>query len=156
MSNHLKQHIGYWLRRMSNEVHQSFEQRVAQYDVTIASWCILVSIYDGKASSIHELSKYIEVDKASISRVVERLVIKGLILHKQGKDRRSGIIELTHSGQQLVPKLILEAKKNELQFFSHLTEEEIKQLQQIMHKIIVNISTIKVDGWLLTNKLKDD
>jgi DNA-binding MarR family transcriptional regulator len=148
MSNNLKQHIGYWINRLRMVIHQSFEARLASYDITIASWCILVAIYDKQASSINELAQYIEVDKASISRVTERLVLRGLLLHRQGKDRRSGVIELTSEGEELVPKLLSEAEQNEAQFFGHLSEAEKKQLYGVMCRIFAKVPGIRMDGFL--------
>lgn len=144
----LKIDIGYWLNRLRMEVHQSFEARLQADDITIAQWCILLTLYNQQASSIKELSKYIETDKASISRVVDRLVSRNLVAHTIGKDRRSGHISLTAAGMVLVPKLIDEATKNEKQFFGHLSPQELSQLQHIFIKILKTIPSIELDGWL--------
>lgn len=147
-TQHLKNHIGYWLNRVRMEVHQAFEQRLDRHNITVAQWCILIALYDNQASSVQELADYIEVDKASISRVVERLVGLKLTSHLPGKDRRSGFINLTAAGKKLVPKLLKEAERNEKQFFGHLTELELNQLQHIIKKIALTIPTMQCDGWL--------
>jgi DNA-binding MarR family transcriptional regulator len=151
--NHLKQHIGYWLNRLRNAVHQSFESRLAKYEISVASWVIMVAIYDKQANSINTLAQYIDIDKATISRVAEKLVVRKLLVHKEGKDRRSGIIELTPKGKALVPKLIKEAEQNELQFFGNLSKRQTEQLRATMHTIVSNIPSINVDGWLLNKTL---
>jgi MarR family transcriptional regulator, transcriptional regulator for hemolysin len=148
--NHLKQHIGYWFNRIRMEVHQSFEARLDRYNITVAQWCILVALSDNQATSVGELADYIEVDKASISRVVERLVALELITHIPGKDRRSGFIALTERGKKLVPKLLREAELNEKQFFGNLTANELQQLQHIFRKIVFTLPFIQCDGWLQT------
>jgi DNA-binding MarR family transcriptional regulator len=68
MANNLKQHIGYWLNRLRSAVHQAFEKRLDAYAITIAQWCVLIALYDERADSVNGLAKYIEIDKASISR----------------------------------------------------------------------------------------
>lgn len=151
-NNTLKNHIGYWLNRLRAEVHHSFEERLSQYDISIAAWCILVAIYDKKQSSINQLANYIQVDKASVSRLVDKLVTKNLLVHKQGKDRRSGMIELTEAGKILVPKLIKKAEENELVFFSHLNEKDKTDLKRILTKILVNLPGVTLEGWLTKNK----
>ena len=147
MKNNLKLHIGYWFNRIRMEVHQSFEARLDRYNISVAQWCILMALYDGKASSVGELAEYIEVDKATISRVVERLVAMQLVTHMQGKDRRSGFIVLTDTAQKLVPKLLHEAELNEKHFFGDLTKDDITQLKQIFKKILIKIPSIHIDGW---------
>jgi DNA-binding MarR family transcriptional regulator/uncharacterized protein YbcV (DUF1398 family) len=152
--NNLKQHIGYWFNRIRMEVHQSFEARLDRYNITVAQWCILVALSDNQATSVGELADYIEVDKASISRVVERLVALELITHIPGKDRRSGFIALTEKGKKLVPKLLREAELNEKQFFGNLTDSELQQLQHIFRKIVFTLPSIQCDGWLQTPQEK--
>lgn len=144
----LKEDIGYWLNRLRMEVHTSFEHRLLAYDITIAQWCILCALYNNNASGVNELSEFIETDKSSISRVVERLVQKKLVTHKVGIDRRSGHISLTTSGLELVPKLVEEAKKNEMQFFGHLTPQEREQLNTVFVTIFKTIPSIQREGWL--------
>lgn len=148
-NNTLKIHIGYWLNRLRSRVHQTFEERLAFYNISVPAWCIMIAIYDQQASSIGELANYIEVDKGTISRVVEKLVAENLLLHKPGKDKRSGKIELTSQAKNLVPRLIEEAQKNDKQFFGHLTKREEIQFRQIMKKIIAHIPGMTLDGWLL-------
>lgn len=132
----LKQHVGYWINKLRQRVHFQFEERIAAYGVSIAAWCVLVSLFDGSASSINELAKYIEVDKSSISRLVEKLVQRGLVTHKQGDDKRSGVVALTEEGKKLVPLLIREAEENEKQFFSMLSEGQLKQFRTILDIIL--------------------
>jgi DNA-binding MarR family transcriptional regulator/uncharacterized protein YbcV (DUF1398 family) len=148
----LKDDIGYWLNRLRMQVHQGFESRLEVYDVTIAQWCILLSLYNESAASITELSKFIEVDKATISRVVDRLLVKELIIHQPGADRRSGHIQLTIKGQALVPQLVQEAEENEQQFFSCLTEEEQELFRQLFHKLFLNMPSIHMSGWLFNTR----
>lgn len=148
----LKDDIGYWLNRLRMHVHQSFETRLEAYDVTIAQWCILLTLYNEDAASITELSKFIEVDKASISRVIDRLLAKELVTHRQGADRRSGHIQLTSKAQALVPHLIQAAEDNEQQFFGHLMLEEQERLRQLFHKLFLNLPDIQMSGWLSNTK----
>ena len=105
-------------------LHLSFEKSLAKYDLTVAGWCVLISLYGDHASGISELSAYIEIDKASISRVVSRLVTRGLIVEKKGKDKRSGLLQLTNEGMDLIPFLIEEAQQNEDFYFENLSKDE--------------------------------
>lgn len=140
--NVLRQHIGYWLNRLRQKVHIGFEGRLAKYDVSIAMWRILICVYDGSAQSVNSLAKYTEIDKASISRVVGKLVKKGLLSHDPGMDLRSGIITITDQGKALVPHLINAVKENEQYFFGKLDEKEKATLLHLLQKLVVGgIST---------------
>jgi uncharacterized protein YbcV (DUF1398 family) len=112
-----------------------------------------VALYDKQATSVGGLAEYIEVDKASISRVVERLVIMKLVSHLPGKDRRSGFIVLTEAGKKLVPQLLTEAALNEKQFFGHLTCVERDQMKHIVRKVLLTVPAIQCSGWLDTQEV---
>lgn len=145
----LKDDIGYWLNRLRMQVHTAFERRLEKHDVSVAQWCILLCVYNKEAQSITELSKLIEVDKASISRVIQNLCDKGLVLHTAGADRRSGLIQLTPQGEHLVPLLIQEAEHNEGQFFGNLTSQEVEDLRHIFHKIAQTVPGLQLEGWIV-------
>ncbi len=147
----LKTHIGYWLNRLRSLVHHSFEDRLSRYQITIPAWCVLVSVYDGSGTSVNQLAKYIEVDKAAISRIVEKLVKSGLLMHESGSDKRSGRISITDKGKNLIPLLLKKAEENEKQFFKLLNDEEQELLRSIIGKIISNNSSIGLEGWLDNN-----
>ncbi|CRX38008.1 MarR family winged helix-turn-helix transcriptional regulator [Estrella lausannensis] len=137
MSRHiLRQHVGYWINKLRQRVHLRFEERLSAYDISIAAWCVLVSVYDDSARSINELSRYIEVDKASVSRLVDKLEKRGLLTHKEGGDKRSGVVALTKSGRELVPLLIEEAEENERQFFAMLSKEQMSSFKKIINLIL--------------------
>lgn len=144
----LKQHKGYWIGRLRSLVHQGFEERLKKYGISVASWCVLVSVYDNSARSTSDLAQYIEIDKAAISRIIEKLAQKGLLIQTVGKDKRTGSISLTQKGLNLVPQLMGEAEDNERVFFSELTMDEQDSLKQIMQKILIKSSKIRLDGWL--------
>ncbi len=132
----LKSHVGYWINKLRQSIHTEFEQRLKKYDISVASWCILISVYDKSANSISGLEKHIEVDKASISRQVEKLIQNDLLIRSASHDKRSGIITLSPKGKKLIPLLIDSATENERQFFNILTRREIKTLRNTIHKIL--------------------
>ncbi len=148
VKHQLKQQLGYWLNRSRQCVHTAIEARLAQYGITVASWSVLVSVYDGSASSVNALATYIEVDKASISRVVEKLVIRGLLTHSPGPDRRSGTIALTPEGAALVPQLISTVQENDHHFFDHISEDDKAALRRAFQIILSRSSSIKLEGWI--------
>lgn len=141
--NVLRQHIGYWLNRLRQKVHVGFEGRLEEYDISIAMWRILICVYDGSAQSVNGLAKYTEIDKASISRVVGKLVKKGLLSHDPGMDLRSGIITITDQGKALVPHLINAVKENERYFFGKLDETEKATLLRLLQKLVMSGASTK-------------
>ena len=45
----MQDHLGYWLRYVSNQVSHSFSLKLAARDVTVAEWVVLRELYDTDA-----------------------------------------------------------------------------------------------------------
>lgn len=149
MKKNIKQYVGYWINRTRASMHAAFEKRLENYDLTMAQWCVIVALYSDEASTISGLADHVNVDKGSISRVVEKLVQKGILSHVAGKDRRSGKIALTTSGLKLAPKLIEEGQKNEAFFLNDFSPSEMAELKRLMHKILIKDPSTIFEGWIL-------
>jgi DNA-binding MarR family transcriptional regulator len=133
----LYDHTGYWLRRLSNLVHQTFERKLADFDITVSQWNVLVALYRGDATTPLDLARFIDIDTGAVTRLVDRLVLKGLIVRVTDvTDRRSIRLELTEKGKQLVPQLIQRADENDQQFFNALTPSEHDQLKGLIGKLL--------------------
>src|SRR5208282_315539 len=100
----LRDHVGYWLRRLSDEVHASFERQLVARDVTVAQWNVLVTVYHDRATTTTEVARYIGIDPGAVSRLVDRLAAKGLMTRSADPaSRRRVQLSLTHTGRALVP-----------------------------------------------------
>lgn len=139
--------IGYWLNRIRIEVHSAFEAKLIGEGISIPQWCILISLYNHNATSIIELANFINVDKGSISRVIDKLVFMGLVVRQDGKNRRSGKICLSEKGEALTPQLAKLAELNEEEFFSCLSRIEKKQLKTIFKKLLIQAGINSFGGW---------
>ena len=147
-TNGLHDHTGYWLRRLSNLVHHTFELALAEYGVTVAQWNALVTIYNGDATTPFDLARFIDIDSGAVTRLVDRLVEKQLLARVPvSEDRRSIRLELTAKGLQLVPQLVQCADTNDQQFFDALTEEEHRQLKALMSKLLTANGIATPDKW---------
>ena len=147
-NSNLKRHIGYWLSRLQIQSHKGFEQRLKKYNITVAEWCILISIHDKQGNSITTLAKYIEVNKSAISRLVEQLSKRNLVIIMEGRDRRSSEIHMTKEAQILTTNLLNEADINDQDFFGNLNKTELMQLKNIFNKLFLNNDSINPSGWL--------
>jgi len=144
----LHDHIGYWLNKFGHEVQLSFVAKLASENITGPQWCILIGIYNGDARTVVDLGKFIGVDKGSISRVVDQLVARGLIEVQEHEDRRSKKLVLSKAGETLAIRLAHLADENDEQFFKILSQEEKRQLQAILKKLLMQIGLTAQGGWL--------
>lgn len=134
----LEDHVGYWLRCLSNQVSHSFAARVERHGVSVAQWVVLRTLYDQDNISLVEAAKLVGVDKSSLSRMMERLVAKKLVTRMDSKDDgRAMRLTLSPAGRKLVPVLAKEADDNDHAFFKALSNTErekfLKTVTDLLH-----------------------
>jgi DNA-binding MarR family transcriptional regulator len=144
--SHLKSHLGYHLRIVSNAVSHSFARNLAIYDVTVAEWVILREMYSSfEFTSPSVVAEITGLTRGAVSKLIDRLLRKELVTRAESQeDRRFQNIQLTPKATKLLPKLAKIADENDKTFFSHLSQSErnllLKTLTQLTehHKLKVN------------------
>jgi MarR family transcriptional regulator, organic hydroperoxide resistance regulator len=138
--------VGYWLRRLSDEVHLSFERKLAAHGVTVAQWNVLVTLYRGEGATVAEVARFIETDAAAVSRLVDRLAEKGLVTRSADPaSRRRVLLTLTLPATELVPRLVDLADENDGTFFATLTGTQRAELAGLLQSLTARAQTITHD-----------
>lgn len=133
----LEDHLGYWLRFVSNHVTHAFTQKVEARGVTVAEWVLLRELYQSENARPGDLSGALGLTRGTVSKLVERLLGKGLLTRtKRADDRRSQVIELTRKGRKLVPELAALADRNDEEFFGHLTTDQKSVLTECLQDMV--------------------
>ena len=133
----LDAHLGYWLRFVSNHVSNGFSQKLAAREVTAAEWVLLRMIYAHDVGAPNRLARDLGMTKGAISKLVDRLVVKGLAAKAQmASDRRHQDVWLTPAGRALVPELAALADANDAEFFGHLSAAERGTLETMLRDIV--------------------
>lgn len=133
----LESHLGYWLRFVSNHVSQGFQKKVESAGVTVSEWVIMRELAGLGPASPGDLGQKIGMTKGAISKLVTRLLRKGMVNRSiVESDRRNHSIELTPAGKALVPSLARMADLNDAEFFGYLPMSTRDDLMQIMREIV--------------------
>lgn len=115
-------HVGYWLRNVSNNIAFSFSKKLEASKVTVAEWIILRQMYETGKSSPWIIAEKAGLTRGAISKLVTRLLKKGLVTREESrKDHRFQEIKLTAKGENLVPRLARIADENDEYFFGDLS-----------------------------------
>jgi DNA-binding MarR family transcriptional regulator len=133
----LEDHLGYWLRFVSNAVSAEFARRVEAEGVTVSEWVALRALFDYDEMQPKELAVTMGLTKGPVSRLVDRLLGKKLIVRRASdEDGRAQFVRLTASGRRLVPKLAALADANDAEFFAHFSETEKQRLVEAMRRTV--------------------
>ena len=136
-ASHLKSHLGYHLRVVSNAVSHAFARKLAASEVTVAEWVILREMYSNEdQTSPSVVAELTGLTRGAVSKLIDRLLHKGLVTRTEAfGDRRYQEIKLTTNAIKLVPKLARIADENDETFFSVLAPSEQKNLMNILVKL---------------------
>lgn len=133
----LEDHLGYWLRYVSNQVSQAFARKVLARDVTVAEWAMLRVLFEHQALAPSMLAERLGMTRGAISKLVDRLVAKALVTRTADeRDRRYQELAITAAGRVLVPELAKLADQNDAEFFGHLTAADRAAMMRAMQDIV--------------------
>lgn len=133
LPSELADHIGYWMRMVSNAVSQEFARKVSCEDVTVAEWSFMRALYDLESTPPSALAESMGMTKGAISKLAERLVAKGLVDRAESQqDKRVHSLSLTAAGRAKIPVLASLADTNDAEFFGVLTKEEREALDRLL------------------------
>ena len=132
----LEDHLGYWLRFVSNHVSHAFGEKVAARGVSVPEWVMLRELFDGMASP-SEIAGRMGMTRGAVSKITDRLVAKELVTRTPGKhDGRFQTLTLTRKGRDLVPALAALADDNDEEFFGQLDKADRKKFADAMRDIV--------------------
>ncbi len=133
----LTDHLGYWLRFVSNQVSYTFARKLSDKGVTVAEWVMLRKLYGKNSMLPSHLADEMGVTKGAITKLANRLISQGLIVRNtHPRDARAQTLELTPAGKNLVPTLAKLADKNDAAFFNTLSKGDRETLERIL-KVLV-------------------
>jgi DNA-binding MarR family transcriptional regulator len=102
--------IGYLIKRVRSMLGTAVEREIADTvdsDVTYDQWGVLVAILKGRGDTAAVLSRGVECDSGSMTRMLDRLEAKQLIVRTRSTDDRRRVqIELTTEGKQKAERLV--------------------------------------------------
>ncbi|KAA8712176.1 MarR family winged helix-turn-helix transcriptional regulator [Pseudomonas cannabina] len=130
--------IGLLVGRTNALKDRTLDKYLLPYDVTFAQFKVLIIIAQFATDTPVELCRHLSLDSGSMTRMLDRLEQKELIVRaRSATDRRQVRLALTEQGQKLsdlLPQIGADAM-NEI--FAPLNAEEVASLQRILTKVLV-------------------
>ena len=145
----LEDHLGYWLRFVSNSVSGAFAEKLAAQNISVAEWVVLRLVHgDATMLPASAIAEVAGMTRGAISKIVDKLEARDLLERRPlPQDGRAQILKLTAKGARLVPVLAELADENDAEFFDHLTAKERETMLRILKDIVArrNLKTVPVD-----------
>ncbi|MBK4997892.1 MarR family transcriptional regulator [Pseudomonas sp. S31] len=131
--------IGVLLGRAALLKDRVLDSHLESEGITAAQFKVLIIVTQYQVDTPAELCRYLGLDSGSMTRMLDRLVQKGLVLRDRcAEDRRQVRLALTEEGRRVANRLpeIGAAAMNEL--VGVLQPEELATLESLLTKLLVN------------------
>jgi DNA-binding MarR family transcriptional regulator len=139
--------VGYMMRRIVGIMTHQVDKRLESHGLTHAQWTPLFLINQGRASTLAELSRDLQVDAGALTRTLDRLEAKGLCRRERStEDRRVVNLSLTPQGEVAtapVPAVLCGVSNSLLEGFTH---EEWQTLMLLLRRMMANAEQMNKAG----------
>ena len=129
--------VGYLLHQVVTAMRRRIEQAMAAHELTAAQWYPLWKLERDGPCTAQELAREMDSDAGATTRLVDRLVAKGLIERERlHVDRRRVMLRLTPQGKAVaahVPGVLAEVNNAFLRDFSR---DEWQQLKGLLRRML--------------------
>jgi DNA-binding MarR family transcriptional regulator len=133
----LSDHLGFWLRAVSNQVSHDFARKLTDLDVTVAEWVVLRTLYGRDPLAPSQVASELGLTRGAITRLADRLLVRGLIERTPSPaDGRAQTLTLTTRGANLVPDLAALADTNDAEWFGGLDPTDRATLLRILRQLL--------------------
>lgn len=129
-------YIGYLITGVRTRMMQEMDASLAPFGLTAAQFIILRRIAEGVATTAAELCRVLEYDTGSMTRMLDRLEEKSVIVRERSSDDRRVVnIQLTEQGAEQYPKLREQVGLALGRRFAPLNDADINALRVLLEKM---------------------
>jgi DNA-binding MarR family transcriptional regulator len=131
--------VGFQITRLRAAVFAEVDREVAPWGVSSAQCAILIYIAHGRGNRAADIARDYSYDTGSMTRMIDRLVKKGLIRRVPDEtDRRAVLLELTAKGKKLTDQLPEVAARALNKLLRGFTRPELDQLKGYLDRMLAN------------------
>ena len=139
--------IAYLVGRTSRAIIKRLTKKFADagYDVSYEQWSILVHLYRKDGQTQQELSTVSVKDKAAITRLLNVLEKKNMVLRVPDRtDKRSKLVYLTHKAKSFRDDLMAMVMEMLVEAEQGISNEEMVRCKSTLNKIFANFSRLNM------------
>jgi len=132
----IQESFGFHFNMIFFNIKKLMETRLKSYNLTYLQFSILINLYKNNLTTQKEILQYTNGDEASITRLIDRLELKGYLKRVTcTDDKRKKKIILTKNGILLTKKAIQCAIEVNQELIKDLDENESNELLRFLKKV---------------------
>ncbi|OUS29851.1 MarR family transcriptional regulator ['Osedax' symbiont bacterium Rs2_46_30_T18] len=107
-----------------------------EYGLSKFEWRVLATVGQHRQISASAICQFTQLDKMQASRAIGKLTKSGALVQRTSEtDRRTNLLQLTPSGQQMYQQIMPLVKQQEQSLLSGLSDQERRQLMHLTQKL---------------------
>ena len=133
MNETFEENIGLLIHDVARLLRVLYDRQMASIGLTRSQWWLLTYLFFKDGINQSELSILMDMEKAPLSRLLDRMEKKGWVIRKnENKDRRTKNIYLSESIKPLISSMRDKAAEYRSESLSILTDKERNKLKDIL------------------------
>lgn len=138
----LDDYIPYLINRVGFALVANFTaDPLSGHDLSIAMWRVLAALSANGEQRQVDLAGMTAIDVSTLSRLVTRLVRRGLVTRTRSKaNNREVLVELSPKGRGLVETLIPVARELEAAAIGGVAKEDLAVVKRSLRRIYANLT----------------
>jgi len=138
--------LGYQLKRAQSLLRALLETAFEKEELNFSQWTVLVQLRDRVASNSAELSRSLNYDTGSLTRLVDQLEERKLVIRRRSRsDRRVHDLALTQAGRAMVTALTPRVVEIHNRVLAGFSKTEAEHLLRTIQKLISGIETVNIE-----------
>ncbi len=118
-------------------MQDALNQQLKDHDISWPQWMVLNVLDEGIAKTPAVTADHLGADRSGITRLLDRLETKGLVVREHDKlDRRSIKLRMTSKGKSLMLEINDKAHRHQQQFLSELHLSERRGFRKELQKML--------------------
>ncbi len=137
--------VGTLMGKIHRAMKRFMEGQMKNFNITPPQFEVLLTLWEMDRRTLNELGKLLARDGPTITGIIDRLENKGLVQRKRdAADRRCIRVELTPKAHGLREEMTRRLQKSFSDIAGNFSEIEMRQLEHILQKMLINIEQIVV------------
>ena len=133
MKEIFEENIGLLIHDVARLLRVLYDRQMASIGLTRSQWWLLTYLFFKDGINQSELAILMDMEKAPLSRLLDRMEKKGWVIRKnENKDRRTKNIYLSESIKPLISSMRDKAAEYRRESLSILTDKERNKLKAIL------------------------
>ena len=133
MKEIFEENIGLLIHDVARLLRVLYDRQMSSIGLTRSQWWLLTYLFFKDGINQSELAILMDMEKAPLSRLLDRMEKKGWVIRKnESKDRRTKNIYLSESIKPLISSMRDKAAEYRNESLSILTDKELNKLKDIL------------------------